>query len=489
MAITFKYGAPGPILQAGFAAGVGNRQKRQQEDALEIWQQQNQQQFQAGQAAINRRFQYGMQEQQFGNQLELQALRFQEQGLQDREQRAFQAEQAGLGRDFQSGQTKALIDARSAESGRDREHDLALAGRRESFLRDQATQEGLRSGELELPPEAQNRLRQLESGRVEAMKLDPVQKQEFMEQYEREKSTLMGLAQPAKTLPIGDQFDKTTIEKNGTLYQRGKDGSFDVLREPPEDTSQADKEKYAKLLQAEAIRLAKDAEDTEGDLGSYIEQAKKNLAGVGFAEPQRQAQPTPNLQEMAAEFPGAVGTQNSPPQLSPAQVQQLAGLAGQQLPSEPPLTIKEKLQSVGGQYYVGDLHTIKDGPQHSTSAAPQQPAAGGKAQAQQTPMPNDKPDAPWDENTPLSIPDASNRQLLEMAKTGSPGNASMAKEELEARGVTQAPGKAPLNVAELDKQSQAVAASMLTQPKSKADYDALEKGTMFIAPDGSVRRK
>ena len=134
------------------------------------------------------------------------------------------------------------------------------------------------------------------------MKLDPVQQKEFMDQYEREKSTLLGLAQPAKQPTIGEQFEQGTIEKNGTLYQRGKDGSFDVLREAPEDTSQADKEKYSKLLQAEAIRLAKDAEDTEGDLSSYIDQAQKNLAGVGFqrpandwgevTKPQQQVQPT-----------------------------------------------------------------------------------------------------------------------------------------------------------------------------------------------------
>jgi hypothetical protein len=197
MAITFKYGAPGPILQAGFAAGVGRRQQRQQDDALEIWQQQNQQQFQAGQAAINRRFQYGMQEQQFGNQLELQNLRFQDQALQDQETRAFQAEQAGLGRDFQAGQTTRLIEARNADSAMDRDQRSQLLQQQQNFAREQATQEGLRSGALELPPEAQNRLRQLESGRVEAMKLDPVQQQEFMDQYEREKSTLLGLAQPA----------------------------------------------------------------------------------------------------------------------------------------------------------------------------------------------------------------------------------------------------------------------------------------------------
>jgi hypothetical protein len=319
MAITFKYGAPGPILQAGFAAGVGRRQQRQQDDALEIWHQQNQQQFQAGQAAINRRFQYGMQEQQFGNQLELQNLRFQDQALQDQETRAFQAEQAGLGRDFQAGQTTRLIEARNADSAMDRDQRSQLLQQQQNFAREQATQEGLRSGALELPPEAQNRLRQLESGRVEAMKLDPVQQQEFMDQYEREKSTLLGLAQPAKQPTIGEQFDQGTIERGGTLYQRGRDGNFDVLREAPEDTSRADMEKYSKLLQAEAIRLAKDAEDTGGDLSSYVEQAKKNLAGVGFAEPTQaapqQPQPVAGLLKQAGQF-GPLAPQ---PQAAPQQ--------------------------------------------------------------------------------------------------------------------------------------------------------------------------
>jgi hypothetical protein len=65
MAIVLKYGAPGPILQSGFAAGVGRRKDRQQKDLLDIWQQQTQQAFQAEQSAIDQRNRVGLQEANF----------------------------------------------------------------------------------------------------------------------------------------------------------------------------------------------------------------------------------------------------------------------------------------------------------------------------------------------------------------------------------------------------------------------------------------
>lgn len=339
MAITFKYGAPGPILQAGFAAGVGNRLKRQQDDALEIWERQNQQQFQAEQAAIGRQFQFGLQQQQFGQQLELQGRAFDQRSLEDQQQRAFQAEQAGLGRDFQAEQNKALIDARAAEAGREREHDFELASRRNDYN----IQAGLRSGELELPPEAHRRLDQLESGRVYAMTLDPAQEKEFMEQYESEKRELLGLAQPARQPSIEEQFAQNTFESGGTLYQRGKDGGFDVLREAPEDPSQQFNDAVVKRY--ETLRKQKN-EDT-GEMISDEQaqrqaisdemataQFRQRLSGsqTGLPSP-TQPQTAPGIAGPVAELPDQSRRQQASP---PTQKQPVVQPSPQQEPMREP---------------------------------------------------------------------------------------------------------------------------------------------------------
>jgi hypothetical protein len=453
MAITFKYGAPGPILAAGFAAGVGSRQQRQQEDALEIWQQQNQQQFQAGQAAINRRFQYGMQEQQFGNQLELQNLRFQEQALQDQETRAFQAEQAGLGRDFQAGQTSRLIEARNADSAMDRDQRSQLLQQQQNFAREQATQEGLRSGALELPPEAQNRLRQLESGRVEAMKLDPVQQKEFMDQSEKEKSTLLGLAQPAKQPTIGEQFDQGTIERGGTLYQRGRDGNFDVLREAPEDTSQADMEKYSKLLQAEAIRLAKDKEDTEGDLSSYVEQAKKNLAGVGFAEPTQAAPQQAQPQPVAGQLKQA--GQFGPPQPQ-ATTQQPA--ATPQQPTS--LLTPQDIAAINAGGSMHDDLRFRKGPDGQTISGSTDLKGNFVPHAQQN----------------AGVTDMYGRQVPSRDMYG---RALGAQGQPKSQEAFQPPAKGTVSLAN----------KWLPKPTSKSEFDALPPGTLYTGTDGVIKQK
>lgn len=404
MAITFKYGAPGPILQAGFAAGVGNRLKRQQDDALEIWERQNQQQFQAEQAAIGRQFQFGLQQQQFGQQLELQGRAFDQRSLEDQQQRAFQAEQAGLGRDFQAEQNKALIDARAAEAGREREHDFELASRRNDYN----IQAGLRSGELELPPEAHRRLDQLESGRVYAMTLDPAQEKEFMEQYESEKRELLGLAQPARQPSIEEQFAQNTFESGGTLYQRGKDGGFDVLREAPEDPSQQFNDAVVKRYETLRKQKNEDGEmisDEQAQRQAISDemataQFRQRLSGsqTGLPSP-TQPQTAPGIAGPVAELPDQSRRQQaSPPKQQPpaanpddeynalvAHYQSLGVFTDQEA--------KLNAQAVMRGRYPGwsSLQAAPPTPEELRGAqlAPQQPVA--QTQPQQEPMrePND----------------------------------------------------------------------------------------------------
>lgn len=186
MAITLKYGAPGPILAAGFAAGVGRRQQRQQKDSLEIWQQQQQQGFQAQQAQLGRDFQAG----------------------QAKLGRDFQADQGVLNREFQAAENKAALDFRSEEGRLDRGIRMDLTKRLEEFRREEATMEGVRTGELILPPAAETSLKNLESARVASLELDPAGQAEFMEAYEEKKAALLQLAQPRKELGYDERVKK-----------------------------------------------------------------------------------------------------------------------------------------------------------------------------------------------------------------------------------------------------------------------------------------
>ena len=116
MAIVLKYGAPGPILAAGYAAGVGRRQQEDQDDALKIWERQSQQEFQArqltqqqgfvaGQSLLDRKYRTDLQKAQFG---------------EAKTERDFRAGQQKTAQDFQAGQQKGVLEARAGESALER---------------------------------------------------------------------------------------------------------------------------------------------------------------------------------------------------------------------------------------------------------------------------------------------------------------------------------------------------------------------------------
>ena len=204
MAIVLKYGAPGPILLAGAAGGRGHRENEDQDDALKLWQQQQQQNFQsrqlsqqqgfvAGQAFLDRKYRTELQKAQFG---------------EAKTERDFRAGQQKTAQDFQAGQQKGVLQARAGESALDREQRALLEKQRNEFVNDQNTLTGLRRCELELPQAAQKRLDQLEAGRVDAMKLAPAEQQEFQTKYEAEKRQLLRLSRPTNETPYDERLKK-----------------------------------------------------------------------------------------------------------------------------------------------------------------------------------------------------------------------------------------------------------------------------------------
>ena len=104
MAIVLKYGSPGPILAAGYAAGVGSRMNKQKEDALKVWQQNTQREFQAQQSWLDRYQQSSMQQKAFEQQKDLTKLGQNFQAAQATLQRGFQSGLAEDNRKFQAGQ-------------------------------------------------------------------------------------------------------------------------------------------------------------------------------------------------------------------------------------------------------------------------------------------------------------------------------------------------------------------------------------------------
>lgn len=206
MAIVLKYGAPGPVILAGYAAGVGHAQREQKRDALRLWQQQQAQNFQGQQSALDRQQRAELQQAAFAQQSGLAEMERtfraeQQQGIQ-----GFQAEQDELRRKFASGEAEKERAARSAEY---RKH--------EEFTQDRDILGGLRRGELELPPSAQQRLKELDDSLAYAMTLDDAQEQEARQKIEKEKQSLYRLAQPR-------QYSPATEFNLGTVYvdQGGK---------------------------------------------------------------------------------------------------------------------------------------------------------------------------------------------------------------------------------------------------------------------------
>lgn len=277
MAIVLKYGAPGPILGASYAAGVGSRQNKNRDSALERWHRQQllaqQQGFQASQNFLARQ-----------QTADLAKIGREFQAAQQDKAMKFQGEQAGLGREFQAAQQKGVLDARAAESDMDRKQRLIEQKNQQEFIADQNIMEGVRRGELELPPEAQQKLRELEGGRVAATKLDAAGQAEFQARYDTEKRALLRLAQPIRDVPYDERVKKglgANYEQFKNLpwqfNSQGEMGLPSGFRMPGEDQGRAAQEIRDGIVKRyEKLRGAKD-EDT-GDPISDEEAQRRAVA-------------------------------------------------------------------------------------------------------------------------------------------------------------------------------------------------------------------
>ena len=229
-----------------------------------------------------------------------------EQGVQADRERAFRAQQAELSRQHDAGRTKYAATQRAMEAARNRrfqalsqlqrqgferggrmldqqfrgdqaELDRGLrrelldrAGAQRADLEDQRLEqlelrgeydldaeiiEGLRTGELELPESARNRLRQLNSSLSEADGLTPEQQEEFYDQYNSRRRALLRSAQPPviPEMPIEERFSRDTfVGPDGNRYQRTEKG-FEILSEPsdPGSASRDAIEKRARELMSQ----------------------------------------------------------------------------------------------------------------------------------------------------------------------------------------------------------------------------------------------
>jgi hypothetical protein len=261
--------------------------------------------FKAEQAFYDREHQMGgqLEAQDFRAGLQQQQLAHQD-AVQFRSQ-TFQGEQNKLDREFRGDQTQ-------------RNQDFIRERDQQRFQQDQTQfergvdaqiEQGIRQGKLELPPESQRKLQQLEAGKAKLRELDPAQQAEFMRKYEEEKRNIMRTAQqPGGVTATGQANRATTYYDPQTQTYvdtpiPGRTQPFvngaplppdpaKVLQAKQQEMQQkqfqTDAAKYQKELQKEAQRLQKDDIGEDGKpkpLDGYVEQAKKNLKLFNVNEP------------------------------------------------------------------------------------------------------------------------------------------------------------------------------------------------------------
>jgi hypothetical protein len=314
MAIVLKYGSPGPLLQAEFAAGVGKRKKDQTDDLLKVWQQQTQQGFQANQAALARQQQVGLQLQHQNFQADQQTLQNYQADKSRFQQQDFQASQADLNRKQVQGHYEDL------------QH--------------QTTLKGLASGALELPLPAQKELQKLEEGRVlvQGPGWTDQDRAQFTADYEKRKRALYQTAVPKTHTDPAAEENRATVyrDQQGKAYNEPGEGRIPYLAgtgkaiENPQLKAQAEaqvkqqaeQQKQQKEVQKQQEKaqaeVAKQAEKFQAANEKWLEKrhatalriqndttpagsltkpaldfdaAEKEMNAAGFAKPQPPAQP------------------------------------------------------------------------------------------------------------------------------------------------------------------------------------------------------
>ncbi len=255
MAIVLKYGSPGPILAAGYASGVGHRMHEQQDDALKVWQQNTQREFQAAQSNLDRYQQSSMQQKYFDQQEQQARAGRNAQALRQNAALGAQATQADLQRQAQVAQTDRLLTARANESLLERQQ-------REQLAKNAQLHADLRSGDMVLPPAVKAQINQLDSGLAEALALAPAGREEFTRKHAIRRQELTNLAIPRSEQTDAEQiaeFRKTLPEEHQRMPLVVKNGEITTLPGWKPDTSVADAQKAReadiKKFQGEELKL------------------------------------------------------------------------------------------------------------------------------------------------------------------------------------------------------------------------------------------
>lgn len=459
MAITLKYGAPGPILAAGFASGVGSRKNKQQDDLLKIWQQQTQQNFQGQQANIDRM-------QRFGLQQQAQAFQANQQGVQNKFNLAFRDDQQKFAAEQNRLQRNAM-DVRDAadrfQRAGDREEDRAARKAEFEAVQDQNRMRGLASRELELPAAAQREMDQLEEGLIAAGKLEPAQQEEYRQKYEKRARELRGFARPAAKSPEEVQWD----------HEQAKMGHQESLKQKAEQEKQqqataeaAQKQQQTIIADAKKMFSEKNDDGTPKykSFGEALQaaDAQHREAAAFFVPPA--APPQPGQQKWGDVVP-------------PQQAQTGA-------PAAPP-----------PQQAVDPLDAIIEEDIQS-----RQPGAGRDAAEADLQMKGVKP---WDANgiqttlkkypdLPPEIAKGITPELVQKATdqgAKDPIKAAIVYQSLISQGSLTSADKSQQTWYQPEQRKAILENSQLPKPQSAEEMNALPKGAAFVAPDGTIRRK
>lgn len=246
-------------------------------------------------------------EHQAGAQIQGQEFRANQEEL-DRNFRAYQQQS---GQNFQLNRDKAEMDFT-------RERDQAQFDRgKEGFERevDAGIEADIRTGKLELPPEAQNELNKIEAGRVEAQKLDPAGQADYERQAQERTRKLIRTARPPKGPTATDAANQGTtfydpatgkfesqMGPGRTPGRVGKDGQFQPIVDNSAQNEQQQKrreeiEKWARDKIGQPNPAKPGEFFTAEDAAKMVEDYEKNFGGQ---------QPAPAGQQPAPEQPPPV---------------------------------------------------------------------------------------------------------------------------------------------------------------------------------------
>jgi hypothetical protein len=176
-----------------------------------------------------------------GSQLEAQRFDAEQQGQRFDQARELQWQNQY----FDAEQNRQQLGARAQEFEANRQFDLSTSGIESGRETTAGIEKGLMSGQLQFPEgsTAAKELRELEAGRSLVQKGDwsAAQRAEYENQYLENKNRILSMAVPRPQPSLDEDFSKNVMEKDGVMYQRGKNG-FEVLREPKDTSKQDEKQ-------------------------------------------------------------------------------------------------------------------------------------------------------------------------------------------------------------------------------------------------------